>query len=128
MSNFESGSDVIVDNANAEEIPSIEFANAILFDALTTIRQDALVSMAARVSFDEQRNKAIYQLNGSVVSNHAEDQEDVPFPWMDGIITSDIERINNLKTSITAAITYFEQNADSITVVEDEEILEEDPE
>lgn len=122
MSDFQSGSDVTVDNATAEEIPNVDFANAVLFDALNTIRQDALVSMAARVSFDEQRNKAIYQLNGSVVSNHAEDQEDVPFPWMDGIITSEIERINSVKNSITAAITWYQSNAEDVTVAtEDEE-------
>ena len=124
MSNFQEGSDTIdtFDSVadGTVEIPNVDFAEYMLGDVISVIRKTALVSGASVVSFDEQRNKAIYYLNGEVVSNHAEDQEDVPFPWMDGISETRIEKINRTKNLMSSIVQFYLDNEETITVVEEE--------
>ena len=125
MSDFNAGSDIVTvsietSNGDTISIPSIEWADYMLSDVLSHLRKSAIISNAAQVSFDEQRNKAIYFLNGEVVSNTESDAEDTPFPWMNGIAVTRIERINEVKNLMGLVMDFYIANASKIIVATDE--------
>lgn len=90
-----------------------DYALRLLSEVSDILSRDALTSSISQVSFDEQRNKAIFQLNGEIVSQHADDQSNVPFPWMNEVLTTEIEHINATKNQVDAVVNYYLGNLDT---------------
>ena len=81
-------------------------------EAVSTLQEKSRLSSILQVSFDEQRNKAIFQLNGEIASNLATDQGEVPFPWMNNILVTEIERINETKNMIESIVNFYLENTE----------------
>lgn len=111
MSNYNPLESTIV-SAGQFQIEGEEFAIRVLSEATQTLRARSNAVGVSQNSFDEQRNKAIFQLNGEIASNHATDQADIPFPWMNNILVTEIEKINGLKNMIESVVEFYLENQD----------------
>jgi len=98
------------------EISGEENAFRILFEATAELKRSSDVSQMARTSFDQQRSKAAFFLNGEVLSEHATDTGDTPFPEMDGVFSTEMSRINTVKFGIESLVSYYLGNLDTEVV------------
>ena len=118
MTDFNPGSDIISVSVNDGEdtvsLQSTDMAEFMLSEILSVLRK----SSVPNTSFDEQRNKAIYYLNGEVVSDTEQDADDVPFPWMNGITMTRIERVNEIRNLMDLVLDFYLANADNIEVAD----------
>ena len=94
------------------EIEGEDFAVRMFAEAVSTLQEKSRLSSILQVSFDEQRNKAIFQLNGEIASYLATDQGEVPFPWMNNILVTEIERINETKNMIESIVNFYLENTE----------------
>jgi len=95
------------------EILGDEHAFRVLSEICVELKKQADVVSLARSSFDEQRNKAAFFLNGEVLSNHETDTGDAPFPEMGGVFTTEMSKINNVKFGVTSLVSYYLGNLDT---------------
>ena len=95
------------------EISGEEQAFRILSEICTELKKHSDIVSLSRSSFDQQRNKAAFFLNGEVLSSHETDTGDVPFPEMGGVFTTEMAKINNVKFGITSLFSYYLGNPDT---------------
>ena len=103
-----------------DTIYSSDEAAMLLSDLVHELKVEEENAGGASISFEESRNKAIYLLNGEVITNVEGDTGET-IPWMNDIVSTKIEKINRTRDLVQLIVRYYVENQDTVLVVEEEE-------